>query len=346
MPAMEKQTTIKDIAIALRLSTSTVSRALRDAADIKTDTKQAVKALAEELQYQPNRVALSLLNRQTHTIGVIIPNLDYVLATMVKGIDEVALEAGYTVMVCQSDESYGREMVNSKRMLESLVDGFLVSVSSETKVYEHIKKIQGKKLPLVLFDRVSNHIRAPKVRLDNIDGGMQATNHLLEQGYKRIAILAGPENLNISNKRLEGYLLALKQHGIRPDKDLIIHCDFNREYAYEATKELLNMRRRPDAICTISDRMAIGAMLAIKEKGLNMPNDIGLVGFNNEPVTSLVTPTISSVELYAYEMGKATARLFIEMLHSDEDRSDEEIVIKPKLFVRESSQRILTKHSK
>ena len=162
---MEKQTTIKDIAIALNISTSTVSRALRDAPDVKAETKAAVKALSDKLDYQPNRLALSLLNRQTNTIGVIIPNLDYVLATMVKGIDEVALEAGYTVMVCQSDESYGREIVNTKRLLDSLVDGFIVSVSSETKIFEHIKKIQDKKIPLVLFDRIVNNIAAPKIRV-------------------------------------------------------------------------------------------------------------------------------------------------------------------------------------
>jgi LacI family transcriptional regulator len=258
---------------------------------------------------------------------------------MVKGIDEVALGAGYTVMVCQSDESYGREMVNTKRLLDSLVDGFIVSVSSETKVFEHIKKIQDKKIPLVLFDRIVNNISAPKIRLDNIDGGRQATEHIIEQGYKKIAILAGPENLNISNKRMEGYLQTLKEHGLRADKGHIIHCDFNQQYAYEATKELLASKNRPDAIFTISDRMAIGAMLAIKEKGLSMPHDIGLVGFNNEPIVSLVTPAISSVEMYAFEIGKATAKAFIEMMSSGNDMSDQEIIIKPKLFVRASSKR-------
>jgi DNA-binding LacI/PurR family transcriptional regulator len=340
MSRMEKQTTIKDIAQTLRLSTSTVSRALRNAHDVSIDTRKAVMALAEELDYHPNKLALSLQNKQTNTIGVIIPNLDYVLATMVKGIDEVALEAGYTVMVCQSDESFGREIVNTNRLLESLVDGFIVSVSSETKVYEHIRKIQNKKIPLVMFDRVVNQIKTPKVRLDNVEGGIQATQHLIDQGYKKIAILAGPENLNISNKRMEGYLQTLKQNGLKQNRQFIIHCDFNQQYAYEATKELIAMKQRPDAIFTISDRMAIGAMLAIKEKGLRMPVDIGLVGFNNEPVTGLVTPSLSSVEMYAFDIGKATAKLFIEMLHSDADMSEQEIVIKPKLFIRESTQRL------
>jgi len=337
---MERQTTIKDIALALRLSTSTVSRALRDAPDVGEETRKAVKALAEELDYQPNKLALSLLKKQTNTIGLIIPNLDFVLATMVKGIDEVALEAGYTVMVCQSDESFGREIVNTKRLLDSLVDGFIISVSSETMIFEHIKKIQQKKKPLVLFDRTINSISAPRVRLDNVEGGRIATQHLIDQGYKRIALLAGPENLNISNERMEGFLQTLKQNKFKVDKNLIIHCDFNQEYGKMATKELLTMKNRPDAIFAISDRLAIGALLAIKETGLKIPKDIGLVGFNNDPMTKLMTPTISSVEMFAFEIGKATAKIFLEMIHSETDMSDKEIIFKPKLFVRESSSRI------
>ena len=139
---------------------------------------------------------------------------------------------------------------------------------------------------------------------------------------------------------MEGYLQTLKAHGLRADKGHMIHCDFNQQYAYEATKELLASKNRPDAIFTISDRMAIGAMLAIKEKGLSMPQDIGLVGFNNEPIVSLVTPAISSVEMYAFEIGKATAKAFIEMMNGGNEMQDQEIIIKPKLFVRTSSKRI------
>ncbi|MBS1567264.1 MAG: LacI family DNA-binding transcriptional regulator, partial [Bacteroidetes bacterium] len=312
---MNKPATIKDIARSLNISISTVSRALRNAPDVNAETRQAVMALSEKLRYHPNKLALSLKQKQTHTIGGIVPNLDYVMATMVRGIDEVALEAGYTVMVCQSNESFGREMVNTRRLLDSLVDGFIVSVSSETKSFDHFKKILEKEIPMVIFDRVTPHLSAPCVRIDNADGGFQATEHLIEQGYKRIAILAGPSNLSISNHRLTGYLNALKKHKIKPDPDLHIYCDFNQHYAYLATQELLTMKKRPDAIFAISDRMAIGAMQAIKEKGLTMPKDIGLVGFNNDPVTSLVSPAISSVEQPAFELGKAAAKLFIELLH-------------------------------
>jgi LacI family transcriptional regulator len=343
---MNKPATIKDIAKQLNISISTVSRAMRNAPDVNADTRKAVMALSEELSYQPNKLALSLKQKQTHNIGVIVPNLDYVLATMVKGIDEVALEAGYTVMVCQSNESFGREIVNTRRLLDSLVDGFIISVSSETKVFDHFKKIKEKQMPMVVFDRVTPDLIAPSVRIDNTDGGFQATEHLIEQGYKRIAILAGPKNLGISNSRLEGYINALKKYKIKPEQELIIHCDFNQDYAYVATQELLAMKKRPDAIFTISDRMAIGAMLAIKEKGLTMPHDIGLVGFNNEPVTRLVTPAISSVDQPAFELGKIAAKLFIETVHNNEDMSHVEEILKPKLFIRESSQRIIPKNGR
>jgi LacI family transcriptional regulator len=310
---------------------------LRTATDVNADTKKAVLELAQQLDYQPNRLALSLRQKQTHTIGVIVPNLDYVLAMMVKGIDEVALEAGYTVMVCQSNESFGREIVNTRRLLDSLVDGFIISVSSETKSFEHFKKIQERNIPLVVFDRVTPFLTAPCVQLDNVEGGFMATEHLIEQGYKRIAILAGPKNLGISNSRMDGYIMALKKHNLKVDQDLIIHCDFNQEYAFFATQELLAMKKRPDAIFTISDRMAIGAMLAIKKKGLNMPDDIGLIGFNNEPVVSLVTPQISSMEMSSFELGKAAAKLFIETMHNQEDMTTEVRMLKAKLFARASS---------
>ncbi|MEI7472114.1 MAG: LacI family DNA-binding transcriptional regulator [Chitinophagaceae bacterium] len=337
---MEKPATIKDIAKRLNISISTVSRALRNAADVNSETKKTVQELSVELNYQPNRLALSLRQKQTHTIGVIVPNLDYVLSMMVRGIDEVALEAGFTVMVCQSNESFGREIVNTRRLLESLVDGFIISVSSETKSFEHFKKIQERNIPVVIFDRVTPNLIAPSVRLDNENGGFIATEHLLEQGYKRIAILAGPKNLGISNERMNGYLNALKKYKIKIENDLIIHCDFNQDYAYFATQELLAMKKRPDAIFTISDRMAIGAMLAIKEKGLKMPDDIGLVGFNNEPVVNLVTPAISSIEMSAFELGKAAAKLFIETMHNNGDKNNVEQVLKPKLFIRESSMKL------
>jgi len=338
---MNEPATLKEIAQKLKVSISTVSRALRNAPDVNLETRKAVIALSEELNYLPNKLAMSFREKQTHTIGIIVPNLDYVQSTMVKGIDEVAMEAGFTIMVCQSNESFGREILNTKRLLNSLVDGFIISVSSETKIFDHFKKIQSRGLPIVVFDRVTPNLTAPSVRLDNEEAGFMATEHLIEQGYKRIAILAGPENLGISNHRMEGYLKALKKYNLKRNIDLIFHCDFNQDYAFFTTQQLLKMKKRPDAIFTISDRMAIGAMLAIKEKGLKMPYDIGLIGFNNEPVIGLVSPSISSVEQPSFEMGKMAAKLFIETMHNNQDMCHVERILNPKLFIRESTRRII-----
>ena len=336
---MDKQATIIDIAKTLKISTSTVSRALRGQPDVNPETKKAVLALAKELDYQPNKAALSLLKRHTQIIGVVVPNLDYFCATAVKGIDEVAVEAGYAVMVCQSNESYDRELINTKRLLESQVDGFIISVSSETKSYDHFKRLLDKHIPIVFFDRVMPDIVASKVLLDNEDGGYQGTEHLIQQGCKRIVFLGGPATMTISNERQQGYEKALLDNGIKKDKKLIIHCGFNREHAYLATQKILKWKNPPDGIFTISDRIAIGAMMAIKEAGLTMPDDIALVGFNNEPIVDLVSPGISSVDQPAFKMGKISAQTFFDMLKNPETTIAREIILKPKLIVRESSKR-------
>lgn len=321
------------------VSISTVSRALRNQPDVNPETRKAVLDLAEKLDYQPNTAALSLLKKTTSTIGVLVPNLDYFFSTAIKGIDEAALEAGYTVMVCQSNESYGKELINTKRLLESRVDGFIISVSSDTKIFDHFKKIQDKGIPMVFFDRDIKDISSPKILLNNFEGGYLATHHLLEKKYTKIAFLGGPERMSISNQRLEGYKVALKEAGIKVNQKFIEHGDFNQEYAYVNTDELLKAKNKPDAIFAMSDRLAIGAMTCIKKHGLRIPEDIGLIGFNNEPITGLLSPSISTIDQPAFEMGKTATRLFIEMVNKGQTNEAHTIILKPKLIIRESTQR-------
>lgn len=335
---MERSATIKDIAQALNVSISTVSRALRGQPDIHPDTKKAVLALAEQMDYCPNKAALTLAGGHTQTIGVLVPNLDYFFATAVKGIDEEALKAGYTVMVCQSNESYERELINTRRLHESRVDGFIMSISSETSNTAHLQRLCSRGVPFVFFDRDTADIIAPKVLLNNRQGGFLATDHLIRQGCRRIAFLGGPPGLSISSQRFEGYRAALEQHGYAIDPSLIIHAAFSREQAYLSTIELLNKGLQPDGIFAVSDRMAIGAMLAIREKGLTMPRDIALVGFNNEPLTDLLIPSISSIDQPAFKMGKTAAQLLLSRL-SGHQCEFEDIRIEPRLIVRESSLR-------
>jgi DNA-binding LacI/PurR family transcriptional regulator len=330
--------TIKDIARDLDISVSTVSRALRGMPDVNPQTLKAVLRHAEKIEYQPNMAAQSLVKKQTHMIGVIVPNLDYFCSNAIRGIDEAALEAGYTVMICQSNESYGREVVNTQRLMSSSVDGLIVSLSHETNNVDHFKRLLQKEMPIVFFDRTHADLNASNVVLDNAFGGEQAVEHLIEQGCRRIVLLRSHASMSISTLRESGYRAAHQKAGLAVDETLILHSDFKQEAAYQAVMRVLdNPKNRPDAIFTISDRLAVGAFLAIRDKGLRIPEDIALVGFNDEPMMSLMTPSVSSVFQPAFEMGRRAARLFIEHIHAEGKPDVETIVLKPQLVVRESS---------
>jgi DNA-binding LacI/PurR family transcriptional regulator len=328
--------TIKDIARDLGVSVSTVSRALRGMPDVNPQTLKLVLRHAEKVDYQPNMAALSLVKKQTHTIGVIVPNLDYFCSTAIRGIDEAALEAGYTVMICQSNESYGREVVNTQRLMSSSMDGLIVSLSNETNNVDHFKRLLQKEIPIVFFDRTHVDLNASNVVLDNAFGGEQAVQHLIEQGCKKIVLLRSHATVSVSTLRENGYRAAHQKADLVVDESLIVHCDFNQDSAYRATQQLLT-RTLPDAIFTVSDRLALGAMLALKERGLRIPEDVAIVGFNDEPIMSLMTPKLSSVTQPAFEMGRRATRLFIEQIHAEGKPDVETIVLKPQLMIRESS---------
>ncbi len=330
--------TIKDIAKDLGVSVSTVSRAMRGMPDVNPQTLKMVLRHAEKIDYQPNMAALSLVKKQTHTIGVIVPNLDYFCSTAIRGIDEAALEAGYTVMICQSNESYGREVVNTQRLMSSSMDGLIVSLSNESNNVDHFKRLLQKEIPIVFFDRTHVDLNTSNVVLDNAFGGEQATQHLIEQGCRKIAFIRSHATVSVSTLRENGYRMAHQKVGLTVDESLIVQCDFNQDAAYRATQQLLN-RAIPDAIFTVSDRLALGAMLAVKEKGLQIPEDVAIVGFNDEPIMSLMTPQLSSVAQPIFEMGRRTARLFIEQIHAEEKPVVETIIMKPQLMIRPSSMK-------
>jgi DNA-binding LacI/PurR family transcriptional regulator len=328
--------TIKDIAKDLGVSVSTVSRALRGMPDVNPQTLKSVLRHAEKIDYQPNMVALSLVKKQTHTIGVIVPNLDYFCSNAIRGIDEAALEAGYTVMICQSNESYGREVVNTQRLMSSSMDGLIVSLSNETNNVDHFKRLMQREIPIVFFDRTHFDLNASNVVLDNAFGGEQAAAHLIEQGCRKIAFIRSHATVSVSTLRENGYRTAHQKAGLTVDESLIVHCDFNQEAAYRATQQLLN-RSTPDAIFTVSDRLALGAVSALKDRGLRIPEDVAIVGFNDEPIMSIMTPKLSSVTQPAFEMGRRAARMFIEHIHSEGKPEMETIIMRPQLMIRESS---------
>lgn len=337
------QVTIKDIARELGISPSTVSRALKDHPDISPETKKAVNALAEKLNYQPNIVALSLRQSKTNTIGVIIPEIvHFFFSTIISGIEDVAYSAGYNVILAQSNESLQREKTDIKALFNSRVDGMLMSISRETTNFDHIEAILSKGVPIVFFDRVHNSPQSSKVIVDDFEGAKEATLHLIEQGCKRIAHLEGPPNLVISKQRLEGYKTALTQHKMPIIPELIVSCPSGTiEEGKEATEKLMALKNPPDAIFSTNDPAAMGAMQAIKEKGLNIPKDIAVAGFSNWFFSSLMDPPLTTVDQPGFEMGQEAARLLIRHIElKDKDGaelSSETKVLKTRLIVRASS---------
>ena len=336
------QVTIKDLAKELGISPSTVSRALKDHPDISVETKKAVTELAEKLNYTPNSIALSLRQSKTNTIGVIIPEIiHFFFSTVISGIEDIAYDAGYSVIVSQSNESYEREVMDSKALFNNRVDGMLVSLSRETIQYDHFKTLFDRGIPMVMFDRVTDEINCSKVTVDDYQGSFDATEHLIEQGYKRIAHLSGPESLTISQERLEGYKAALAKHGMTYDDSLVLrdHASEDEQLAKTLTLKLLNQPSPPDAMFAINDIAALGAMMAAKEKGLKIPHDFGIVGFSNWRFTSLTEPPMSTVNQPGFEIGQEAARLLIKQIEAKEDEEiqPEFLKLKTNLVVRSSS---------
>lgn len=338
------QVTIKDLARELGISPSTVSRALKDHPDISPQTKKAVNELAEKLNYQPNIVALSLRQSKTNTIGVIIPEIvHFFFSTVISGIEDVAYSAGYNVILTQSIESLQREMLNMKTLFNSRVDGMLISLSRETASFDHIEGMLAKGVPMVFFDRVYDHPSANKIIVDDFSGAKEATLHLIQQGCKRIAHIEGSPNLGITKQRLEGYLEALKEKNMPIDRSLIFPCpDATIEAGKEVTEKILEGGNLPDAIFATNDPVAMGAMQAIRNKGLKIPKDIAVVGFSNWLFTSMMDPPLSSVDQPGYEMGQEATKLLIRQIEAkskddNDDPQPETKILKTRLVARESS---------
>lgn len=334
------QVTIKDIARILGISPSTVSRALKDHPDINIDTKRAVNELASKLKYHPNAVALSLKNSRSYTIGVIIPEIvHYFFSSVISGIEDVASRKGYTVIFCQSNESYEREVANARTLLSHRVDGVLVSVSKETKTFDHLVELQEGGVPLVFFDRIAPDFNADQVIIDDMEASYKATRHLIESGRTRIAHFAGPQNLVIGRDRLQGYLNALTEASLPIDNRLIIEAD-TYEKARNAVIEMIEQGTVPDGIFAVNDLTAIGAMQTIQKKGYLIPEDISIVGFSDGRFSGITDPNLTSVDQHGYEMGTTAAEmLFDRILSSEAVYIPEKKVLSADLIIRGSSQK-------
>ncbi len=329
--------TIKDIAQALNLSASTVSRALRGMPEIHPETRQAVLKLAQEMDYQPNQLAKNLAKSRTKTIGVIVPTLSYYFfSSVLNSIEEAAMQAGYSVVVCQTNESYLREIAQIQNLLNSQVEGFIISLARDTNDFDHINRLIRKQIPVVIFDRYAEEIETSKVIVDNKLAAFKATEHLIENGCQRLGCLAGPPNLLISNQRLAGFKEALQKYNLPYKERYVFHSDFTQENTMMQALNMMSLPEPPDGILTMSDRIAFSTMYALKQKGIRIPDDVALVSFNNEPTCIYLSPSLTSVNQAIQEMGAQVVRLLIKQLES-EHTTPETVVLGTQLMVRESS---------
>lgn len=334
--------TIKDIAKALNFSTSTVSRALRGSYEISEETKKKVLEYAEKINYRPNPIALSLKEKRSQTIGVVVSEIaNNFFSQAINGIESIAYNRGYHVIITQSHESEERERLNVEHHASRSVDGLLISLSSGTVDLSYLKELYKKGLPMVFFDRITHEIETHKVTVNNSLGAFQATEHLIEQGFKRIAHITGSHSLSITQERLDGYKKALEKHHIRPDESLIkycIHGGMIKEEVEDAISELFKGKSRPDAIFTTGDRFTTICLAVLKK--LRPKKDIAMAGFSNSKVGELFDPPLTVVRQPAFEIGQNATELLIQMIESKRPIVDFQIkVLDPELIIRESSLR-------
>jgi LacI family transcriptional regulator len=337
--------TIKDIAKALGLSTSTVSRALRDSYEISPETKKLVLEYAEKTNYQPNPIAQSLKERKSHSIGVVVGEIaNSFFSQIINGIESVAKTRNYNVIISQSHESYEKETSNLQDLTSRSIDGLLISVSSETTDFSSFKELNAKGMPIVFFDRIVDEVNTHKVIADNFTGAYNATSHLVKCGYKRIATICNASILSIAKERLAGYCKALTDNDIPVDDKLIQYCKHGgmfRDELEESLRQLFKGKQRPDAIFASSDKITTGCLRILKSQGIRVPDDMGLIGFSNLDLTELLDPPLSIIKQPAFEMGKMATELLIQLMESKAPvKNFETTVLTTEMIIRGSTKSV------
>jgi LacI family transcriptional regulator len=334
-----KNINIKDLARELGLSVSTISKALHDSYEISEETKRRVLETAQRLNYVPNPYASSLRGRRSKNIGVVIPEVaDSFFSLAINGIESVAKEKGYHVLICLTHESFENEKNILKEFQGGRVDGVLMSVSRETSHSDHILDLMSNGLPLVLFDRVCEEIETAKITTDDFEGGYKATEHLIKQGCNKIAFLGISKCLSISNRRLEGYQKALQDYNIDEDAGHIIHCTNDAEQNDLLIKKLLQQPNRPNGVIATVEKLTTPVYKACMSLSLNIPADLKFVCFSNLETASILNPSLTTVTQPAFEMGKMAAELLFKALEKASfNLGKESQVISSELVVRGST---------
>lgn len=333
---MAKKVTIKDIARELGTTYSTVSRALNNAPGIGEEKRKQILAKAREMGYEPNLFARQLRQGESRTIGLIVPRINRVFfSNVIHGVETIARERGYSVIICQSHEDRTLEEENIRTLISNHVAGILMSLSKETDRAETHLEILRRNIPFVMFDRVFSDLDTNKVLNDNFHAAHQLTEHLIRQGYKRIIHFAGPAKINIYHDRLAGFLAALDKHGRDKVEGKVIENVITKEQGRKETDRMIGNAYPFDAIFAASDFSALGALLSLKEHDLDVPGRVGVAGFANEPFTELLE--LTTVDQQSSEIGRSAARLLFEAITGEPNGTNKEIVIKPELIIRNST---------
>lgn len=334
-----KEVTIYDLARKLNISIATVSRALKDDPVVSKKTKKKIFDLAEEMGYRYNHFARNLREQRTYTIGVIVPRLNsYFMSTVIAGIESVANNEGYNLIISQSSEQAAKEIASAKTMFNNRVDGLLVSLAYDTEDIKHFDQFFKKNIPLIFFDRVMDHPDCTNVLIDNRKGAYEATSHLIEQGCRRIVHITATPKRNVYIDRLAGYKQALADKQVPFNEEYVLINNLSQEAGVQAAETILEMNPLPDAVFAANDNCAVGCMLALKKAGIRIPQDIAFVGFNNDPVSTVIEPNLTTINYPGYKMGEMAAGSLINHLNGITSiATTNTILLRSELIIRASS---------
>lgn len=337
-----KRTTIYDIAAKLGITASSVSRALNNSSQVNEKTRELIIKTADELNYKRNTLASNLRKGHSKTIGVVVPRINQnFFSNVIAGIEETTYQKGYNLIICQSGEVHDKEIQCVNTLINQHVDCIVISVSADSYDYQHLQNVLDHGIQLIQFDRVAEELETLKVINDNEQASFEAVSHLIENGYKRIALLEGPQNLNIFRQRKNGYLKALEKHKIAIVDELIVENAWTKELGAEGTRKLLNLPHPPDAIfASTSDFSALGVLEVANAMNIKVPSELGICGYSNEAFTEITSPSITSIDQFSVYMGKTIGNLFFQEIASTEVSVKPKIIsIKPELIIRGSTAR-------
>lgn len=340
MPNLKSKITLKDIARELEVSISTVSKALKNSEEISRDTKEKIQAFARLYNYKPNNIAISLKNKRTKNIGVVIPDIvHHFFTTVIRGIEKYANAKGYNVIVCLSEESFDKEVINMEMLANGSIDGFIISLSSETQAkgdYNHLREVTEQGIPVVLFDRITNEVDCDKVVIDDQLGGYMATKKLIEQGKKKIALITTDDYLSVSKARTEGYKKALLESGMPVEESRILKLP-TMEMDEEEIRKFFNSQDIDGVMC-VNEIFAVFSMRVALEQGFKIPEEMSFIGFTDGLLSKYANPSLTVVAQHGERMGEISAQMLIDKVESEaEEEMFQTKILEPTLVVRDST---------